>query len=178
MLDVVLGRIDGDTTLSEEATDLLLAACQGDYALAEAVGGEPLPRPQRRSAAQPPPQPVGAFIASITVEGFRGVGPAHTLTLHPGLDLTVVAGRNGSGKSSFAEGLEVLLTGTTPRFETYAVFKDGWRNLHHRHPTRIVGEFYVEGAPGTTVVERTWAAGADLEDSSCTVQTRTIPPGA
>jgi hypothetical protein len=170
LLDVILGRIDGDISLSEGATDLLLAACQDDHALAAAVGGEPPLRPQRWSAAQPAPQPVGAFIASITVEGFRGVGPAHTLTLHPGPGLTVVAGRNGSGKSSFAEGLEVLLTGTTPRFETYAVFKDGWRNLHHRHPTRIAAEFCVEGAPGSTVVERAWAAGADLDGSSCTVQ--------
>jgi hypothetical protein len=36
--------------------------------------------------------------------GLRGIGPRQTLELVPGPGLTVVAGRNGSGKSSFAEG--------------------------------------------------------------------------
>lgn len=170
LLDVILGRIEGEVELSEGATDLLLAACQGDVALAEAVGGEPPPRPQRRAPGAPPPEPVGAFVSSITVAGFRGVGPAQTLELQPGRGLTVVAGRNGSGKSSFAEALEVLLTGTTARFQTYAVFRDGWRNLHQPHPARIAAELHVEGTPGTTVVERRWAEDADLADSTCTVQ--------
>lgn len=184
LLDVVLGRIDGDSALSEAATDLLLGACQGDQALADAVGGEPPPRPRRRGGTGPADdtatatatsgdtsaEPVGAFLRSITVEGFRGVGPARTLTLQPGCGLTVVAGRNGSGKSSFAEGLQVLLTGSAPRFETYTVFRDGWRNLHHKHPTRVRAELHVDGIAGTTTVERTWAETADLGDSSCTVQ--------
>ena len=42
------------------------------------------------------------------------------------------SGRNGSGKSSFAEGLEVLLTGDSLRWkERAAVWREGWRNLHH-----------------------------------------------
>jgi hypothetical protein len=96
LLDVILGRIDGDSTLSEGATELLLAACQGNAALGDAVGGEPPPRPTVSIAQQATAEPLGAFLASITVGGFRGVGPAHTLTLHPGKGLTVVAGRNGS----------------------------------------------------------------------------------
>ena len=46
----------------------------------------------------------GAYLTSLTVEGFRGIGPRQTLTLTPGPGLTIVVGRNGSGKSSFAEG--------------------------------------------------------------------------
>jgi hypothetical protein len=53
LLDVVLGRIDGESTLSEAATDLLLAACQGDQALADTLGGTPPPRPSRRDGTGP-----------------------------------------------------------------------------------------------------------------------------
>ena len=62
-------------------------------------------------------EPPGAYVSSIAVEGFRGIGPATTLTLRPGPGLTLVVGRNGSGKSSFAEGLEYLLTGRNYRWE-------------------------------------------------------------
>ena len=55
-------------------------------------------------------------LVSITVEGFRGIGPRKTLELKPGPGLTLVVGRNGSGKSSFAEGLEILLTGSNWRW--------------------------------------------------------------
>jgi recombinational DNA repair ATPase RecF len=171
LLDVVLGRIDDDTTLSEGATELLLAACQSDHALAQAVGGEPPPRPEPRTAEQAAAEPVGAFLASITAEGFRGVGPAQTLRLHPGRGLTVVVGRNGSGKSSFAEALEVLLTGSIARLDGQSsVFREGWRNLHHPHPARVAAELHVEGAPGTTRVERTWADAADLASGTATAQ--------
>lgn len=183
LLDVILGRIDSDSGLSEGASDLLLAACLGDRALAQAVAGEPpprpqpLPQPQAGSDGEASPAGPGAYLASITVEGFRGIGPAQTLTLHPGRGLTVVAGRNGSGKSTFAEGLEVLLTGSIPRFESFAVFRDGWRNLHRKHPTRIQAEFHVEGAPGVATVERSWPDGGDLGDSTLTL-TVTRPDGA
>ena len=75
---------------------------------------------------------VGAYITSLTVEGFRGIGSAATLELTPGPGLTLVIGRNGSGKSSFAEALEVLFTGDKQRWlGRSVVWKEGWRNLHH-----------------------------------------------
>jgi ABC-type multidrug transport system ATPase subunit len=46
-------------------------------------------------------EPPGAYVSSITVEGFRGIGPSTTLTLKPGPGLSLVVGRNGSGKSTF-----------------------------------------------------------------------------
>ena len=49
----------------------------------------------------------------------------------PGPGLTLVVGRNGSGKSSFAEALEVLLTGDLRRWEKLpAVWHKGWRSMH------------------------------------------------
>jgi hypothetical protein len=60
------------------------------------------------------------------------IGPEATLDLTPDPGLTLVVGRNGSGKSSFAEGLELLLTGDTYRWSQRSkVWRDGWRNLHH-----------------------------------------------
>lgn len=57
-----------------------------------------------------------AYLHSITVEGFRGIGRPATLDLVPGRGLTLVIGRNGSGKSSFADALEAaLLTRDTYR---------------------------------------------------------------
>lgn len=65
----------------------------------------------------PPTEPPGIYVSSISVEGFRGIGPSATLPLQPGPGLTLVVGRNGSGKSSFAEGLELLLTGHNLHWE-------------------------------------------------------------
>ncbi len=47
---------------------------------------------------------VPVWLNSIAVEGFRGIGPRAELVVDPGPGLTLVVGRNGSGKSSFAEG--------------------------------------------------------------------------
>jgi recombinational DNA repair ATPase RecF len=100
-------------------------------------------------------EPPGAYVSSIAVEGFRGIGPATTLNLRPGPGLTLVVGRNGSGKSSFAEGLEYLLTGRNYRWEKRPkVWLEGWRNLHHDR-TALKSELLVEGL-GSVAVSRTW----------------------
>src|SRR4051812_33033921 len=68
--------------------------------------------PSADDAAAPP-----VWLRSVTVEGFRGIGAPATVTLEPAPGLTGVVGRNGSGKSSFAEGLELLMTGALKRWE-------------------------------------------------------------
>ena len=74
----------------------------------------------------------GAFLQVDRRRGLPRDRPAQTLELRPGPGLTLVVGRNGSGKSSFAEALEVLLTGDSLRWkERAAVWREGWRNLHH-----------------------------------------------
>ena len=60
--------------------------------------------------------PGRAYLRRLAVTGFRGIGPTAELPLEPGPGLTLVVGRNGSGKSSFAEGLEILLTGSNWRW--------------------------------------------------------------
>jgi DNA repair exonuclease SbcCD ATPase subunit len=82
----------------------------------------------------------------------------------------VVVGRNGSGKSSFADALEVLLTGELRRWEKLsAVWRQGWRSLHQPEHAEIEAEFLVEGG-GPATVRRTWAPRAVFQDSAIEVQ--------
>ena len=106
-------------------------------------------------------------MASLAVEGFRGIGRRAELELEPGPGLTLITGPNGCGKSSFAEGLEILLTGVIKRWEgRSAVWREGWRNVHHEGPVRVEAVLAVEGA-GETVAARHWS-GDSLDDSALT----------
>ena len=164
----MLARLEADASGSETWRGLVLAALEGQGALdAELLGTATAPR---EAATRASPALLGAFLRSITVEGFRGIGPAQTLELRPGPGLTLVVGRNGSGKSSFAEGLEVLLTGDSLRWkERAAVWREGWRNLHH--PAASLGAtFLVEGEKGPCVVSRRWEKEAAFEASEVAAQ--------
>jgi recombinational DNA repair ATPase RecF len=174
MLGTVVERLDA-TGADDVLIDVVLAALEGDAALAEALHPEasaPSRSHESRSAEMPSAakvQPPGAFLRSVTVTGFRGIGPTATLALNPGPGLTVVAGRNGSGKSSFAEALEVLLTGDLRRWEHRSQdWKDTWRCLHG-DTTSMEAEFAVEGVNGPTLVRRTYDAEAKKIDSAATV---------
>src|SRR6266571_8488839 len=127
---IVSARLEADGSLGDGWGDLVLEALGGREVLeARLAGSSASPRPVATQAA---PAPAGAFLRSVAVEGFRGIGRAQTLELAPGPGLTLVVGRNGSGKSSFAEALEVLLTGTLMRWtqSTPVVFRDSWRSKH------------------------------------------------
>ncbi|MBV9101878.1 MAG: AAA family ATPase [Candidatus Dormibacteraeota bacterium] len=142
-------------------SDLIIYAISGPEALDAALTGTRPPQ-----AAPPPPQhqtPAGAYLAAVTVEGFRGIGDPVTLSIPPGPGLTVVMGRNGSAKSSFAEAAELALTGDNHRWRGRSrVWSEGWRNLHHGN-VRICVDVVVEGAKGATRIERRWAEGAELD---------------
>jgi recombinational DNA repair ATPase RecF len=111
-----------------------------------------------------------AYLKAITVEGFRGIGQEVSLALQPGPGLTLITGRNGSGKSSFAEAAELALTGDNKRWsDRAAVWKEGWRNLHRPAITEISIELTEDGQPGTTTVTRQWAQAADLDEAQAFV---------
>src|SRR5260221_4737676 len=87
LLEVVLERLDR-VPLEQRAVRLLLAAFEGDAALADELRGERRDASDR-GAIQGETGPTGAYLRSVTVAGFRGIGPAATLELEPGPGLTV-----------------------------------------------------------------------------------------
>jgi recombinational DNA repair ATPase RecF len=174
LLRIVEERLAADKADRHEWSFYVLAACEGEATLNDLLGGGDAAVRQRVAFAAPGavPEPVGAYLKSIEVEGFRGVGPARRLELASGPGLTLVVGRNGSGKSSFAEALEILLTGANWRWkDRSAVWREGWRNLHHPSPTRVGAEIAVEGTPGITTATRAWPDGADLTAGVASVRT-------
>jgi recombinational DNA repair ATPase RecF/uncharacterized Zn finger protein (UPF0148 family) len=163
----VLERLQQEVGLSDQVKELVLAALIGE--VEECLGGKtpskPAPGPDEASS------PVRAYIDSIVVEGFRGIGPRSTLDLTPGPGLTLVVGRNGSGKSSFAEALELLLTGDNQRWSSKRskIWKDGWRNLHAPDATRIEAKLLIDGQPGPYLASRQWNASDTLEAGEATI---------
>ncbi len=161
LLHWVAQRIDEDEDLSAEAGLLVLAALDSDAALNSYLdgGGSPLLPPD--TTLQPETEPVGAYLESLQVQGFRGIGKQVTLELTPQPGLTIISGRNGSGKSSLAEALEVALTGSTYRWKNKAAqWKEQWRNLHDGDAPEVLVKFTEEGA-GITTVGTSWTAGTE-----------------
>jgi recombinational DNA repair ATPase RecF len=163
----VLNRLDRDGSVKERVADLIQAALLGDI---EACLAGKTPS---RSAAAPGPtaEPLRAYVESITVEGFRGIGPKAVLSFRARPGLTLVVGRNGSGKSSFSEALELLLTGDNQRWSSKRtkIWREGWRNLHRSDFTRIDAKLLVDGQAAPYTVTRIWEAGEGLEDGEAQV---------
>ena len=170
--DLLLERLQKDAGPKEDWPDLVLAALEGEGAVdALLAAGKRGAKAMRATAQDKAGTPArAAYLRSITVEGFRGIGRPATLELVPGPGLTLVVGRNGSGKSSFAEALEQLLTGETFRWaHRTKEWRDGWRNLHHR-PARVSADLAVEGERAACTVTSEWADDADLEDADTWAQ--------
>ncbi|WP_428342376.1 AAA family ATPase [Mycobacterium sp.] len=161
----VLQRADDDDKLSEDARLAVLAALGSAGELAEVLGEQATSQGLIDTLTAPvetAEQPLGAFLSSIAVQGFRGIGPKVTVPLQPGPGLIVIAGRNGSGKSTLAEALEVALTRTNSRWkDKAAVWSQNWRNLHSGEPAQIrIG--IAEESPGTSTIGVDWPAGPDV----------------
>ncbi|MFM8857475.1 MAG: AAA family ATPase [Actinomycetota bacterium] len=160
--DIVLARADSDASLTEQARLVILAALDNPEDLAEALGGATGKevRDTVPSVPETTPEPVGAYLESITVRGFRGIGAKLTVPLQPGPGLIVIAGRNGSGKSTLAEALELALTGRNSRWDHKKgqVWSQAWRNLHDGDPAEIRIGITEEGS-GVTTIGVDWPAG-------------------
>ena len=165
-----------DADAPDDLIDAVLAAAGGIDAFVAWTGVATPTRPTTTSddikAA-----PTGVFLTGLRAEGFRGIGPRSHLTFAPGPGLHVIVGRNGCGKSSFAEALEVLLTGSTRRFEARTeAWREGWRNLHHTSTCEVQATAHIEGQFAQTILTRNWPAGAtDFSDSPTKVQTKGQP---
>lgn len=154
--------------ISDEVALLVLAALEGDEELDSFItDGDPRPR----AAVSAVPEEVeanGVVLTSIAVEGFRGIGPRAELKIAPKPGLTIVAGRNGSGKSSFSEALELVLTGDTYRWKQKgAEWRDQWRNIHHPTNAQVTIGLIEEGV-GPITVKASWTP------SESSVATRTV----
>ncbi|RSM34569.1 hypothetical protein DMB66_61050, partial [Actinoplanes sp. ATCC 53533] len=72
-----------------------------------------------------------------------------------------MVGRNGSGKSSFAEAIELALTGDSQRWaERNSIFRDGWRNLHTSAPCEIDLIARLDGVAAPLRIRRSWSEDA------------------
>ncbi|WP_046470609.1 ATP-binding protein, partial [Allosalinactinospora lopnorensis] len=120
--------------------------------------GEAPPVPAAAPAAAPQSGPVRhSYLSRIEVQGFRGIGPPAALDFPPTPGLTVIVGRNGSGKSSFAEAAEAALTGRNLRWDAMpTAWRDGWRNLHYEEHTEATIDLMLSGDTVPTRVTRTW----------------------
>ena len=149
--DLVLHRLDADPTITPEVSSAVLAALDAEPDRSPSLGMS------------------GIFLRAIRVRGFRGIGPEASLRLDPGPGLTLVVGRNGSGKSSFAEAAELALTGDTRRWAGRAsVWREGWRNLHDGKTSRVEVELTAAGPDGAVTITREWPEGADLTGGAWT----------
>jgi energy-coupling factor transporter ATP-binding protein EcfA2 len=163
-LEQLVDRLDHDSEVARASVDAILAAADGPAALDAHLGGGAAPARRDGAIAKRIAEPARVYLEQIEVENFRGVGPPARLQVAPGPGLTLVVGRNGSGKSTFAEGLELLLTGTNLRWaDKTKVWREGWRNLHGTGPTRIAARFRVDGERAPLEIRRTWAPDATLE---------------
>lgn len=171
---LVSERAYADDSLAEDAKLLVVAALESDAALADMAGSGRATQSRDERTSE---TPTGAFIKSVEVSGFRGVGPSTTLALHPGPGLTIVAGRNGSGKSSIAEAVEFALTGTTYRWKEKpsVQWSRGWRNLHEGAEPRIDLVLAEERLGATTVQVRWPRNSADVESARVHLQRRGLP---
>jgi AAA domain/AAA domain, putative AbiEii toxin, Type IV TA system len=166
-VDTLIGERLGGSGLPDAVASLVAAALLGEEELAAALSDGSFTRPPVPPDAAAAAAPGRTYLQSVVVQGFRGIGPQAALRLQPGPGLTVIAGRNGSGKSSFAEAAELALTGENKRWAgRTAVWRDGWRNLHAGQSVRIEVALAADGQPGVVKVAREWPTGAVLDDAA------------
>jgi energy-coupling factor transporter ATP-binding protein EcfA2 len=169
-----------DAELDDEARAAVAAAFGGPEAVDAWLAGTGSFDPGPGGSGPEPDGdlPDAIYLRSITVEGFRGVGAAAELELEPGPGFTLVVGRNGSGKSSFAEAAELAVTGSSARWanKRAKVWKDGWRNLHHPN-ARIELALLAEGFGRPITIRQRWQPdAADPDESTAWIEQDGRPP--
>lgn len=161
------------SNLDDDAGLVVLTALESDEALAECLstGTSSSVDAGGTTPAAPAATASAVFLAAVEVAGFRGIGPAARLELQPRPGLTIVAGRNGSGKSSFTEAFELVLTGGTYRWkQKSAQWKEHWRNLHCPNPASVIVELVEEGSGPLTLTTQWGMSATEADDRTTTAQ--------
>lgn len=169
LYDELLEELMEDHKLEDNPRLVIDGALRGSLALSAALeddGKSFSPKPQTKEGEKTAAPAI--FLNQITVEGFRGAGPEAKLDIEPGPGLTLVVGRNGTGKSTFAEGLETVLTGTTERWSERKEWKGAWQNVGYQGQRRVSATLLAEGL-GQCVAERRWSTDDELESASLVV---------
>jgi recombinational DNA repair ATPase RecF len=167
---LILDHLD-EAKLAEPAGNLVLGAVLGTDEFAAVLGGSAVAWPATSRSVDDASKPIGTYLESIEVTGFRGIGPTAVLTINPGPGLTIVTGRNGSGKSSFAEAAEFALTGDNQRWSgRTAIWQDGWRNLHTTGESVIRVRLGIEGQRNGAAVECHWKETEGLTSGTAFLQ--------
>ena len=155
LISEVFDRLDGDPKITGRAESIVMGALLG--LLDEVIEGIKVEHPAGTIGEEP--APVRAYLESVLVGGFRGIGPSCVLPLHPGPGLTLVVGRNGSGKSSIAEAAEFALTGDSLRWSGKTQdWRSGWSNLHAEGDPRIDVQLRVDGERQPRTVRVRWTS--------------------
>ena len=162
LFQLVRARLEA-SDLTEDAQRFALAAVAGEPVLNQVLASPVEPIAARADGTDTMLRDV--WLRSITVKGFRGIGPTSTLAVEPGPGLTLVVGRNGSGKSSFAEGIEVALTGCSERLKSKtAEWQKQWRNVHDGADAEVTVSFQVDSESRSLIVRRSWN-GRSIDDA-------------
>lgn len=164
---LVLDRLFADEAVTDDVRMVVMAALESDDDLSSVLSADATPKAvseRLENPAESAAVPSGTFLRSLTVQGFRGIGERLTVQIPEGPGLIVIAGRNGSGKSSMAEALEIALTGVNSRWAdkgSNTVWSTAWRNLHVKLPAQVQLAVTEAGA-GVTTIEATWQEGPDV----------------
>ena len=167
---IITRRLEAEAPAEANWPYFVLAALDGAAAFEAALLPDAQIGPLKTAGTAPRfVQPKKTFLQEVRVRGFRGIGPEAVLSIDPGPGLTLVVGRNGSGKSSFAEAAELLITRGNARWDARSSqWKDGFRNLHETQAS-VGARFTVEGGRSCEV-RVDWADGAGLSERSDYVQ--------
>ncbi|MGW5440235.1 AAA family ATPase [Nocardia asteroides] len=163
LTDLVAAALTADRALPAAVAETVLAAFPENAGPATTGAGEALS---------------GIFIRSIAVNGFRGIGRQAQLQIQPSLGLTLVVGRNGCGKSSFAEAAELAITGDNQRWANKSrIWRDGWRNLHDGSTPRIVVELQTECPDNPLTITGSWEQSTALDAGQWTAASKSEGAG-
>jgi ABC-type Mn2+/Zn2+ transport system ATPase subunit len=153
------------------------AALDGEASLSALLAGSGTAPRKATSEAAGPRGPV--WLERLRVSGFQGIGQAVELEFDPQPGLTLLIGRNGAGKSSLAEALQIAITRTSSRWEGKTkAWKDGWRNLHSTEKPAVETGFMIEGSPDRLNIHAMWAGSSATPKVTISQGSETISDAA